>query len=282
MILTLRQRLIFFICFAVFGFVLTSVISSMLIGAWGETTRSIRICTVIQDMLMLIIPALATALISSRKAASFLQIEKMTGPMTVALAILSLVLATPAMNCLVKLNESVVLPEPLEQALRAMEANAAESVILSLGEPTVGNLIVSILIVGVLAGFGEELFFRGTLQRLMTTGGVNKHLAIWTAAAIFSAVHFQFYGFIPRLMLGAYFGYLLVWSRSLWLPVIAHAANNIMYVVWHWVYSRRGLAETPADTIGADGNWTIVVLSALATGVVVLLIYRFNMRRDAL
>ena len=133
---------------------------------------------------------------------------------------------------------------------------------------------MNILIIGVLAGFGEELFFRGTFMRLMTTGRVNPHVAIWTVAVVFSAMHLQFFGFVPRTLLGAYFGYLLYWSRSLWVPIIIHASNNIIYVVWQWAYSVNGNEQTPIDTIGTNGNWSAVVISALLTVAIIICIQR--------
>ena len=54
---------------------------------------------------------------------------------------------------------------------------------------------------------------------------------IWTAAILFSAFHLQFYGFFPRMLLGAYFGYLLYWSHSIWLPIFAHFINNAIAVI---------------------------------------------------
>jgi membrane protease YdiL (CAAX protease family) len=59
----------------------------------------------------------------------------------------------------------------------------------------------------------------------------NKTTIIWICAAIFSAIHMQFLGFVPRLLLGAYFGYLLIWSGNIWLPIIAHFCNNAIAVL---------------------------------------------------
>ena len=99
-----------------------------------------------------------------------------------------------------------------------------------MGTDTIGSIIMSILIIGLLAGFSEN-FFRGALQRLLSTAGRNIHVAVWLTAFIFSAVHMQFYGFVPRMLLGAMFGYMAVWSGSLWIAVIAHATNNSLVVI---------------------------------------------------
>ena len=84
----------------------------------------------------------------------------------------------------------------------------------------------------------------------------NRHIAIWTAAFIFSAIHFQFYGFIPRLLLGAFFGYLLIGSGNLWLPIIAHFLNNAMTTLYTY-FSKDNLFLTSYETIGTADSSTV-------------------------
>ena len=150
------------------------------------------------------------------------------------------------MNAVIALNEAMPLPDAMADSLLAMEAQADAMIAMLVGPHTVPNLIVGILIVGVFAGLSEEILFRGAFQRLLSTGGLSAHAAIWTAAAVFSLVHMEILGFLPRMLLGAYFGYALVWGRSLWTPVILHAVNNSLYVAASWA----GLASI--DTLGAD------------------------------
>ena len=108
---------------------------------------------------------------------------------------------------------------------------------------------------------------------------VKKHFAIWAAAFIFSFMHFQFFGFLPRLLLGAYFGYLIWWSGSVWVPVIAHAVNNSLVVLLSWISLRSGVAETveKAASVNIGSDWYTILLSVAVTalGIIVL-------RRDAL
>ena len=274
MLLTLRQRLIFFICIAIIGFLISGVCGGLILSKFPDSTAAMRIAAVIQSLFQLILPAIVTAMIVTRRPASFLAVDRRINLPVALLALAGLIAATPAMNLIISLNQSLSLPESLssiENALRSMEDNAARSISLLQGDHTVGNLIMNILIIGVLAGFGEELFFRGTFMRLMTTGRINPHVAIWTVAIVFSAMHLQFFGFVPRTLLGAYFGYLLYWSRSLWIPIIIHAANNIIYVCWQWVYEPSG-KDAPIDTIGPDGNWTAVIISLILTVAIIAVI----------
>ena len=94
-----------------------------------------------------------------------------------------------------------------------------------------GEFLAGILVIGILAGIGEEYLFRGILQPKLHHYTGNAHAGVWITAIIFSAIHFQFYGFLPRLMLGALFGYLYVYSGSLVYPIVAHILNNTFTVV---------------------------------------------------
>lgn len=274
MILTLRQRFIFFICIAIFGFLISSIAGGLILSKFPSSVAAMRIAAVIQSLFQLIIPAILTALLVTRRPATFLAIDRKIDASTLCLALAALIASIPAMNLIIELNQNMNLPESLsrlEKAIREMEDRAADTISLMQGGNSVGDLIMNILIIGVLAGFGEELFFRGTFVRLMTTGNINRHIAVWTVAIVFSAMHLQFYGFVPRTLLGAYFGYLLIWSRCLWIPIIIHAANNIIYVCMQWAYD--GVEETPVDTIGKDDLWTALA-SAAITVALLFLIYR--------
>ena len=183
------------------------------------------------------------------------------------------------MNFIVHCNESIVLPESLshiEKAMKAMEEASRQQINILLGKPSIGSLIISILIVGVLTGIGEELFFRGGLQNILRTCPMNPHLAIWITAVIFSAMHFQFYGFIPRVLLGAFFGYLAFWSKSIWLPIFAHTLNNSLVVISSWLISRN-TSNIDLNKIGTDFSpeaYTLIVISIIATTLGILILKR--------
>lgn len=276
MLLSFRQRLIFFICISVFGLAVAGLASGFILAKFDSSTAAMRIAAVLQNLLQMIIPAIATAMIVTRRPATFLAIDRRIDLHTLLLAVLALVAATPLMNALISFNNGLTLPDSMkgiENAIRDMEMRANESITMLQGAHTAGNLIMNILIIGILAGFGEELFFRGTFMRLLTTGRVNRHVAIWTVAIVFSAMHLQFFGFLPRTLLGAFFGYLLAWSRCLWIPIIVHATNNIIYVVNHYIYADAPDGATPLDSIGSTGDFPSVISSAVVTALLIAVLY---------
>ncbi len=181
-------------------------------------------------------------------------------------AVLISLAMTPAMNWLVAWNASLSLPEamkPVEQWMRAQENAAQEATDTLLSGSSVWDLIASVVCVGLLTGLGEEMFFRGALQRICCDGMRRRHLAVWTAAFVFSTLHFQFFGFVPRLVLGAFFGYAYLWSGSLWVPVIGHAFNNSAVVAFMWM----GNNSIDAAAMGEAGSQSAVVaiVSAVVT-----------------
>ena len=93
------------------------------------------------------------------------------------------------------------------------------------------ELAVGLVVIALLPALGEELVFRGYLQNKINQLGRNPHWAIWISAFLFSLIHFQFFGFVPRMLLGGFFGYLYYYSGQFHLPVIAHFTNNGMMLI---------------------------------------------------
>ncbi len=270
-------------CIFIFCSVITSVIVSLLTTRMTNAGAAVRISIVLQDILVFILPAVATAVIMTRLPARFLDIDSAPRLTPLLLAIATLFAAFPLLNYIVAWNESIHLPARfagLETQLRALEDAAGSTFDSILSSSSVPSLILSILIVGVLAGLSEELFFRGALQKLLTLTRMNTHVAVWLAAFIFSAVHFQFFGFVPRMILGAYFGYLMWWTRCLWIPVIVHAVNNSIVVISKWIEGRSG-QEIAIDSIGADPSTSTTSLIAIALSIILTVILLVTLKKES-
>ncbi len=110
-----------------------------------------------------------------------------------------------------------------------------------------GEFIIAFIVIALLPAVGEEIVFRGMIQKELSRS-VSIHAAVWISAALFSAIHFQFFGFVPRLLLGALFGYLYYWSGSLLLAMFAHFVNNGFIVVMLLLYQRGQVQLDPNST----------------------------------
>lgn len=285
-VVSTTKRFVMLLCVWLLGYIIASVVMGVVVHN-EMTPAKIRICLVIQDLLMFVVPALVTAVIVNRRPARMLLIDSAGGIWPFVMMAFMLVSMVPAMNMVIAWNQSLTLPESMSAVYDWMvesERSAGELMGMVTGEPTVGGLIMGLLIVGVLAGFSEELFFRGALQNMMIRSKVSPHIAIWLTAIIFSAMHLQFFGFFPRLILGFVFGYLAYWSGSIWLPMGAHILNNSVAVVALWLKSRSGEA-TGLDTIGTNavssGSYFIIVISVCFTLLWLSSIHLWYRRRQA-
>lgn len=274
------KRMAIFVGLWFASMLLSMILMAIVIGIGGLTVRAVNISIVVQNVVMFALPAMAAAVLLTRAPHDMLCTAKAPSLRFVTLVVLVAAASLPAMNWIVDWNQNLHLPESLqavEQVIRDAEEQAMDQTRVLLGGTTVFALIVSLLTVGVLTGFGEEIFFRGALLRILQSKPMSAHLAIWITAIIFSAVHLQFLGFVPRMLLGAWFGYLLWWSRSLWVPVIAHALNNSVAVVSSYIYGVNS-TDSPLDRIGLDNEW-VALASAVATALIIILFARTGRRK---
>jgi membrane protease YdiL (CAAX protease family) len=212
--------------------------------------------------LMVLPPLLWTRLHLRRPVARTLRLDHVDGR-ALLLTVCLMVCATPFLEWLAQFNDALPLPEAIEGELRAHqgEANAAMTLMMDNGSgPIAWGCLV--LLVSVGTAIGEELMFRGAVLNLLLTSRLGRHTVAWTVGFIFSAIHFDPFGFLPRLLLGTLFVYLIYASGSLWTAVLAHALNNLLALIEF----KAGLDLTAAFT---DRPW-LIGCSILATA---LLIY---------
>lgn len=266
----------------IFLMVATGMITTFLFGKMTNVAAAYRISAVLQSVLVFITPALAVAMLSTRFPASLLAVDRLPSLKFTLTAIFTLVVSIPLMNIIIEWNQNLTFPESMSgivQTFKDLEAKSEDSINMMTSGNSAGILIVNIMIVGIFAGLGEELFFRGGLMRLL--GGVKSigtHKAIWISAIIFSALHLQFFGFVPRMLLGVFFGYLLAWSGSLWLPILMHIINNSIIVTFEWINQTNG-TDIDINSIGTGSsasNIIILTLSVVLTAFSLFMLYKFS------
>jgi membrane protease YdiL (CAAX protease family) len=135
--------------------------------------------------------------------------------------------------------------------------------------------------VALLPAVGEEFLFRGVIQRSFTRMTKNHHHGIWISAFFFSALHMQFYGFLPRLLLGGLFGYLLVWSGSMWIPILAHFFNNAFAVISLYLIDNN-LMNPEIENFGSDSESFYYTFISLALIVALVILFRNQNRGNTI
>jgi membrane protease YdiL (CAAX protease family) len=267
-------RLLVLVGFVSAGMVLTALVSAviMLLNGWSlpelmaldqgsladmspALTRLLLAC---QHMLFFILPGIAFSLLFYRpQTLKSLHLDHFGHWKLLVLGLLFLLASYPLVNLSYLVNEAIPLPSwasSLEdQAQDTLEA------ILKMDNPLI--FLANLLLIAVLPGIGEELIFRGILQKELSGLFRNPIAGIWVAAFIFSAIHLQFEGFLPRLALGAVLGYLFYWTNNLWIPIIVHAFNNGLQVIL--IYA-MDLDISTFDETGSDQlKWWMLPLSVL-------------------
>lgn len=172
------------------------------------------------------------------------------------------VAALPLISMLAEWNKGMELPSFLasvEEIMRQMEESALAMTEKFLNTSSFGMMIVNLFVMALLPAVCEEMMFRGWLQRVLSNR-LNYHVAIWVSAFIFSAIHFQFYGFVPRMIIGAALGYLYCYTGSLWAPIIAHFTNNAAAVITAFL-AYNGYTSINFDLIGTGDTWYLSVAS---------------------
>ncbi|NCD69320.1 CPBP family intramembrane glutamic endopeptidase [Mucilaginibacter agri] len=181
----------------------------------------------------------------------YLKLTTKFSPQLLVLVFFIMFMSMPIMEQLSNINERLVLPpflKGVEDWMRAAEHQAEKATNILLKMDNVWDLIKAVLFVGGLTALVEELMFRGVLQTIFIRWTQNPHAAIWITAALFSAFHMEFFGFLPRLMLGIFFGYFVYWSGSIWTSVWAHFVNNGTAVVITYLYQHKTIKVSPDDT----------------------------------
>ncbi len=264
----LSTRLLVLLCLMGLGLIVASIISVYMIN-WGLLSM-----LTVQDVLAFIVPAIAAMAIFYRKPLHAMCLDRAPGWKAIAIVVAFYILSLPAMNWIVSFNESMSLPASMsgiEQLMRSLEDAAAETTKTLLDIHSIWELVPCVLVVGLMAGLSEEILFRGAMLRTMQDSRLGMHAVVWIVAIVFSAIHMQFYGFIPRMLLGVWLGYLLVWTRSLWVPIIAHTLNNSTVVVMSYLANKGVVAEDFGDHLGLPADGAIPLLAGASLVVSVAL-----------
>lgn len=231
-----------------------------------DDVKAIRLMAFANQMFSFMIPAIFlgfiffrdqwTAFVGLRTSANF---PAMKAPSlnNAGLAILIMLLSWPLAQFLYLINMDIPLPD----FLIAMEDSTNDLIEGIVAVNSLPELLLVLVLVALTPAIGEELMFRGLLQRIITYNGLNKHLAVIVSALVFSAIHMQFQGFLTRFALGLILGYLFVFSGSLWISIIAHFLFNGSQVII--AYFTKDMMDFSAEPSWSDFSYPIFIGSTL-------------------
>ncbi|MBB6237597.1 hypothetical protein HDC90_002219 [Pedobacter sp. AK013] len=239
-----------------------------------------KVIQILSSIGTFILPPIALALTERKKVTEF-YLFRQPKFLLVVLVLAIMILSMPFMEWTVIWNQKMVLPDflhKIEQWMKEKEAIAMKITIQLITVRSNFDFIVNLLMIAVIPAIGEELMFRGGVQRSLNRAFENPHVAIWLSAIIFSAIHVQFYGFVPRMLLGAGFGYLYYYSGSIWYAMLAHFINNAYAVCAAFYMQKHHMPLDKADEpIGFP--WYGYLISAIIT-IALFKIFKDNAARE--
>lgn len=242
-----------------------------------EALNFLKYFQVLQSVGLFIVPPFILAWLYQGNIAEYLQLNRSTNIRVYLLATLALLIVIPFINFLGDLNSKMTLPDSLsgiENWMKSMEDAAQAMVEKFMKVESISGLLFNVFMIAVLPALGEELMFRGVIQKIFSNWTKNQHWGIWISAFLFSAMHMQFYGFLPRMALGAMFGYLLVWTGTMWAPILAHFVNNLMGVLGYYFINKGVIAKDVEEWGIGPEQFPLVIFSFVAVVFLLFLIYR--------
>ncbi len=278
-------KLFFAILFVLFGAMIGAAIILSLAGVWGYSIEEaitqltgdspanlrnyVRLGASINQLFMFLIPSVVFLIIFYRYSwKQYLGINSFPPLNLIVLGTLFIFFAFPVAQFAFWINKQIPLPE----WMMSMEDSTNEMITNLLITDHPYELLLNVFVIAIIPALGEELLFRGVIQKQLEKWFKHPVVAVWVAAVIFSTIHFQFQGFIPRVILGAVLGYLFYWTGNLWVPVIGHFFNNAAQVLIQFFYEQD---MSQLDLEEADQlPWGIAAFSAFLLFVVARMIRR--------
>lgn len=199
----------------------------------GPDYRMLKYLQLSQQVSFFLVPSLMLIFLYRRTSAGFVLAGRKIRIAEIIAVILLALLAISITRWTGIVNSKLALPDlfsGIEGWLRQKEERAILITARLMEMPDFLSFFSNLFVLAFIPALSEEMIFRGVLQQLFNRIFRSEHVAVWCTAVIFSTVHLQFYGFIPRLILGLLFGYLFLWSGNISVPVIAHFVNNGMVI----------------------------------------------------
>lgn len=277
LILCLGSTIIFSLIGVALGYLVYGLnISSVSNYANENVMGGLKLIQLLSAIGLFVVPPIVYAfLVSKKQPFVSLGLVSWKPIALIGLVFVLMFIITPFLSWLIEWNAQIEFPDflyAIEEWMRRKELEAGEITNLFLNMDDTPQFMYIFFIIAIIPAVGEELLFRGVLQKILVSWTKNAHWGIWITAFLFSALHMQFYGFFPRMLLGGMFGYLFLWSKSLWLPIFAHFINNGSVVIASYFYQGSLDEAEILDFADSEYNYYFYTLSILLSLLVLIII----------
>ena len=240
-----------------------------------SVVQQFRIFQLISDIFLFIVPVIVISLVVSRHRLQYLQMNSGGGFIVLLLGMVTIIASTPVINYISELNSQLHLPDMLK---RWEDTGDAIEVAL-MAHHTINDLLLNLFVMALAAAVCEEFFFRAGMQTIVIKMSKNKHVGIWVTAIIFSAIHMQFSGFFPRMLLGGFLGYLYVWSGSIWVGILAHFIFNASQIVFSYLQDAKATSGLFDKVFSDTPSLGYIIASTVLVTLLVAVIYKLSKKK---
>lgn len=261
------ERIFLLAALVVIGLIVGSVIGLLYAIISGNdimSLNSLRFMQISSQIFTFVLPPILYAMLVKERPFKSLGFSKST-ILWLILGVAMMYTILPLNSIFTEWNANIKFPESLasfEKLMQDLQERATEVMEKFVNIDTIGGLIINLFMIAGLAALGEELLFRSVIQTSLIKICKNAHIGIFIASAIFSLFHMEFYGLLPRLVLGLLMGYMYYYSRSIWIPMAMHFANNGTIVFLYYL-NNIGAINIDVESFG-ETNVGILMLSIVA------------------
>lgn len=271
------ERLFILLALIIIGLILGTVIGLAYVfitKSNPQDLNSLRFMQISSQLFTFVFPPIAYAFLVKEKPVNALGLKNVK-ILWFLIGTAMIFAIMPLNSILAEWNAGLTLPEPLsalEQMIKQMQESASAMIEKFVSVDTIGGLMLNLFMIAGLAALGEELLFRSIIQTSLIKICKNAHVGILIASAIFSFIHLEFYGFVPRLILGMLLGYMFYFSGSIWIPMLMHFLNNGTVVLIYFL-NNKGITNIDVDTFGQTSIPVLIV-----SIVVMIVLFLFSIK----
>ena len=263
----------------IYGFSISDILS---LGAFDDPhyVAASKLIQILGSVGTFIIPAFLLSYLFAGDLFAYYRFDERTGGGPILLTLAMMISVIPFINYLAELNMSIEISAPgVEGVLRKLENEAEQVMRAFTATKTPGGLLINLLMIGVIAAVGEELIFRGLLQKQLADMFRNNHVSILVTSVLFSAFHFQFFSFLPRFVLGIIMGYLMYLGRSIWFPITAHFVNNAMGVIYYY-FNTPESGDAMLEEIGTSAMMPMAAVISLFLSAFFFILWVYQLKTE--
>ena len=260
---TMLERIFLLMALIIIGLILGTVIGLAYVfitQSDPNDLNALRFMQISSQIFTFVLPPIAYAFLVKEKPVNSLGLKK-SKILWVLIGIAMIFAIMPFNSILAEWNANLTLPDSMskiESLMKQMQDAATEMIEKFVSVDTIGGLVLNLFMIAGLAALGEELLFRSIIQTSLIKICKNAHIGILIASVIFSFIHFEFYGFVPRLILGMLLGYMFYFSCSIWIPMLMHFLNNGTVVLIYFL-NNKGITNIDVDTFGQTSIPVLIV-----------------------